>query len=258
MFLKLKSLNFAKKSLTFILTDGLFDDEDASSLFNLISFIEENDMPVYGIGLGFFPEKIKNVFSKAIWSLNPDNLLNALSVFYADETTQSGSHTIVPYDPMFEDIEKVTDNIEKIGLNYNNYFTYKRLIGYLNSRAFYLESTEETSNRDEANNVESNKNNINEEDYMCKKGYFKGLKVLCCCFWSNAYSEDEEKWIRPEYLVKSYSGTKCLNDAFKYYDIDLVIKIKYNKCIEELSKGGKYYAAWIICGNATEKKRNKF
>ena len=252
--LKLKSLNVAKKSLTFILTDGLFDDEDASSLFNLISFIEENDMPVYGIGLGFFPEKIKNVFSKAIWSLNPDNLLNALSVFYADETTQSSSHTIVPYDPMFEDIEKITDDIEKIGLNYNNYFTYKRLIGYLNSRTFYLESTEETSNRDEDNNVESNKNNINEEDYICKKGYFKGLKVLCCCFWSNAHSEAEEKWIRPEYLVKSYSGTKCLNDAFKYYDIDLVIKIKYNECIEELSKGGKYYAAWTICGNGTEKK----
>ena len=252
--LKLKSLNLAKKSLAFILTDGLFDDEDASSLFNLIAFTEENNLPVYGIGLGFYPEKIKNLFFNAIWSLNPDNLLNALSFFYGNEITQNVIYNIVPYEPMFEDINKLTKNIEEIGSNYNDYFTYKKLVGYLKSRTFYLESTEETSNKDEADNIENIKN-INVDDYMCKQGYFKGLKVLCCCFWSNAYSETEAKWIHPVFLKKSYlKEKKCLNDAFKYYDIDLVIKTKYDYCIEELKKGGKYYAAWIICGNGTEKK----
>lgn len=251
--LKLKSLNLTKKSFAFVLTDGLFDDEDTDSLFNLISFVEENDIPIYGIGLGFFPEKIKNIFSKGIWSLNPDNLLNALSVFYGDEINHNASPNIITFSPKFVDIKKVIDDIEEIGLNYNNYFTYKRLVGYFNDRTFYLESTEETSNRDEADNVEKD-TKINEDEYMCKQGYFKGLKVLCCCFWSNAYSDAEEKWIRPEYLKKSYDGKKCLNDAFKYYEIELVIKTKYNECIEELRKGGKYYAAWIICGDGTERK----
>ena len=253
--LNLKSLNLAKKTFTFVLTDGLFDEDDTNSLYNLISFLEENDISIYGVGLGAFPEKIKNIFSKAIWAKNPNNLLNALSVFYGDEITHNGSSYIEPVSPKVDwEKGKIIDDLQEIGQNIHNYITYNKLFGYLNDRTFYLESMEETANRDEADNTEKNPK-INEKEFMCPEGYFKGLKVLCCCFWSNKYSEAEEEWIHPDYLKKSFKkGKKCLNDAFKYYGIDLVIKTKYDECIEELRKGGKYYAAWIICGNGTEKK----
>ena len=251
--LKLKSLNLIKRSFIFVLTDGLFDDKDANALKNLISFLEENYISVYGIGLGLFPVKIKNIFSKGFWSGNANNLLNALSIFYGDENSQNGLTTITPIYPKLKD--RVEEHIKIID-NYNNYITYRKLFSYLRERTFYLESMEETYNRDEADNTEKN-SIINENEYMCSKGQFKGLKVLCCCFWSSDYSDNEKEWIRPEYLKKSFSGGKCLNDAFEFYGIELVIKTKYDECIEELKKGGKYYAAWIICGDGTEKKEIK-
>ena len=253
---KLKTLNLAKKSYSFVLTDGLFDDEDSNSLFNLISLLEENYILIYGIGLGLFPEKIKNIFTKAFWSGNPNNLLNALSVFYGNEITQNASPNIIPIYPKYKDedeVNKIITEILEITKNYNDYITYGKLIEYLFEKTFYMESMEEIANRDEADNIESN-TKINENKYMSIKGAFKGLKVLCCCFWSNDYSYIEENYIHPEYLKKSYSGRKCLNDAFEYFGIELIIKTKYDECIEELKKGGKYYAAWIICGNGTEKK----
>ena len=250
---KLKSLNLTKRSFAFVLTDGLFDNNDTNALKNLISFLEENYISVYGIGLGLFPIKLKNIFSKGFWSGNANNLLNALSVFYGNENSHNGLTTIPPIYP------KINDRGEehsKIIENYNNYITYGKLFSYLRERTFYLESMEEIYNRDEADNIEKN-STINENEYMCIKGQFKGLKVLCCCFWSADYSDTEEEWIRPEYLKKSFTGGKCLNDAFKFYGIELVIKTKYDECIEELKKGGKYYAAWIICGDGTEKKEIK-
>ena len=57
--LKLNSLNLSKKCYNFILTDGLFDEEDTKSLSELISFVEENHISVFGIGLGLYPEKLK-------------------------------------------------------------------------------------------------------------------------------------------------------------------------------------------------------
>ena len=37
--LKYHSLNLTKKSFVFLLTDGLFNEEDKNSLMNLISFV---------------------------------------------------------------------------------------------------------------------------------------------------------------------------------------------------------------------------
>ena len=250
--LKLKTLNLAKKSFVFVLTDGLFDDEDTKSLSDLISFTEESYISVFGIGLGFHPEKIKNIFSKCFWSKNPNNLLNALSLFFGDEVRQIG---VINKTLYISNLEEKLKEIEDISKNYNKYITYSKLFAYLNDRPFNLESMEEIANRDEADNIIENKE-INENNTMCNPGYFTGLKVLCCCFWSKEYAKDvESEFIDPKYLEISYSSGKCLKDAFKYYGIELIVKTKYDECIEELQKGGKYYAAWIICGKGTEIKK---
>ena len=94
--LKLKTLNLTKKAFTFILTDGLFNEEDKESLADLISYIEENYISVYGIGLGLYPEKLENIFTKCFWSSNPNNLLKALSVFFGNEISHSNKFIIKP------------------------------------------------------------------------------------------------------------------------------------------------------------------
>ena len=252
LILKLKSLNLAKKSLAFILTDGYFSNEDKESLSDLISYVEENNISIFGIGLGLYPEKIGNIFQKCFWSSNPNNLLKALSVFYGNEISHSNKFNI---KMKILDLETKLKYISEICDNYGDFITYQKLRAFLEDRPFSLESMEETVNRDEADKIEKNPE-INENNTMCLPGIFKGLKVLCCCFWSkNIAGDNESDWIDPNYLLRkySYSCQHCLKDAFDYYGIDFVIKLNYDECITELQKGGKYYAAWIICGNGEKK-----
>ena len=157
------------------------------------------------------------------------------------------------------------EEIKIIKDNYGDYITYRKLYAYLEERPFYLESLEETVNRDEADEIEKNPE-INENNIMCERDSFKGLKTLCCYFWSKEITgQNESDWIDPKYLSTNFSKDEddfhcikdtfesfkitCLKDAFDYFGITLVIKTKYDDCINELTKGGKYYSAWIICGN---------
>ena len=250
--LKLKSLNLSKKSFTFILTDGYFSNEDKESLSDLISYMEEINISVFGIGLGLYPEKIGNIFQKCFWSSNPNNLLKALSIFYGNEIGHSNKFNI---KMKILDLESKLKDISEISDNYGDFITYQKLFAFLENRPFSLESMEETVNRDEADKIEKNPE-INENNTMCLPGTFKGLKVLCCCFWSkNIAGSNESDWIDPNYLLRkySYSCQHCLKDAFDYYGIDFVVRTNYDECIMELQKGGKYYAAWIICGDGKGK-----
>ena len=143
--LKLNSLNLSKKCYNFILTDGLFDEEDTKSLSELISFVEENHISVFGIGLGLYPEKLKNIFTKCIWSANPNNIFKALSVFFGNEISHTDKFNVIP---KITDLEIKIKELKEINDNYNDYITYQKLFAYLEERPFYLESMEETVNRD--------------------------------------------------------------------------------------------------------------
>ena len=246
--LKLKSLNLSKESYTFILTDGLFNEEDTNSLRDLISFVEENFISVFGIGLGLYPEKLEKIFTKSFWSINPNNLLKALSVFFGNEISHKN---VLGAKPNILEKENKLKEISEIIENYNDYITYRKLSAFLEDRPFSLESMEETVNRDEADKIIKNPD-IDENNTMCRPNSFLGLKVLCCCFWSKEIAgEKESDWIDPKYLTTKYSSScgHCLKDAFDYYGIKLIVKTKYDDCIKELQKGGKYYAAWIICSD---------
>ena len=161
--LKLKSLNLSKKSFTFILTDGLFNQEDRNSLADLISYVEENYISVYGIGLGFYPEKLENIFTKCFWSANPNNLLKALSIFFGNETSYSDKFII---KPTINDLNTKIKDLSEIHENYGDYITYQKLSDFLEESPFSLENIEETINRDEADKIEKNPE-IDETNTMC-------------------------------------------------------------------------------------------
>ena len=108
---------------------------------------------------------------------------------------------------------------------------------------------EEIANRDLADGFGELNPSISEDNTMCKKGEFKGFKILIGIFWSFILSEKESKWVDKKYLLERYDKTKeCLKEVLEYYSIDIVIKEDYKECIEELQTGN-YYAHWVICGD---------
>ena len=81
---KLKSLNSVKRYYTFVLTDGMFDQDKLDELQDYVSFCEESSLEVFGIGLGYYPEGITKIFNKCIWSLNPFMIIKGMAVIFGN------------------------------------------------------------------------------------------------------------------------------------------------------------------------------
>ena len=191
-----------------------------------------------------YPEKLENIFTKCFWSQNQNNLLKALSVFFGNEI--SHPNDIFKIKPVVLDLD---ENLTEINEN-GDCIIYQKLSAFPEDRPFSLESMDENVNRDETDKTDKNLE-INERNILCQPWAFKSLIVLCCCFWGKEIAgKDESDWVDQKYLWTRYSPfSHCLKDAFDYYGIELIVKTKYDEYIMELQKDGKYYAAWIICGD---------
>ena len=77
-------MNSVKKWYCFVLTDGMFEPNEVYEIQDYVSFCEESYIDVFGIGLGYYPEGIKKVFSKCLWCLNPFMILKAMTVFFGN------------------------------------------------------------------------------------------------------------------------------------------------------------------------------
>ena len=108
--------------------------------------------------------------------------------------------------------------------------THQKLSSFPEDRPFNLESMEENVNRDEAHKIDKN-TEINERNTICQPWAFKGLIVLCCCFWGKEIGgKDESDCVDPKYISTSYSPfSHCLKDAFDYYGIEFIVKTKYDE-----------------------------
>ena len=204
---------------------------------------------IFGIGLGLYPKGISDIFSKCIWSLNPDFIGKALSVFYGNEIQYSNeifstkvNLTINKYDIYKELLE-----------NANEFIKYQYLKKFLEETPLFNESFEEIINKDEANEETTNNLLLTNQNTMYAPNFFKGLKCLLCAFWSkNIAGEKEKEWVDYKYFTERYGDKKqkCLKEVFDYYGVELVVKTDYKSCIKELEKG-LYYACWIICGDGS-------
>ena len=251
---KLKSMNTTKKYYTFILTDGLMDKKDMETLQDYISFCEESNLEVYGIGLGYYPEGIKKIFNKCLWSLNPFMILKAMTIFFGNIDKHLEIIPLIgfPQKKLGEVLTKFTTIITK----FNSYQEYKTLYGFLDGLPLLVESLDEITNPDKADEIGKNNLEISDTNTMCKKGEFEGFKILIGMFLSHILSEKESEWVDKKYLLERYNKDKeCLKEVLAYYSIEIVIKEDYKECIQELQKG-IYYAHWIICGDGSGKLPN--
>ena len=65
-------------SFLFVLTDGLFEEDKQEQLKEIIAKLIQTNIQVIGIGLGIYPYGINNIFSQAIYDINPNNLFNSV------------------------------------------------------------------------------------------------------------------------------------------------------------------------------------
>lgn len=66
----------------FVLTDGMFKNEEKEKVNNFLFKCFQYDIKVFGIGVGFYPYNIKSIFQYIIYSKNPKKLIDYIYFFY--------------------------------------------------------------------------------------------------------------------------------------------------------------------------------
>ena len=252
--IKLKTHYGAKKYMCFVLTDGCFDKDKKEDLRNIISYCEELQMNIYGIGLGLYPVGIKEIFSKCLWSPDLKYFFSGLeSIIKNENNFPSDFIWKLGDDDAANILNELTETIENISEKRYNLCKNKNLYKYLEEYTVHIESFNETMNIDQFYDkslaikpIDSNNNS------MFKKGFFGNLKILICCFWGKSIAgKNERDEIDPKYLKERFNNNKnCLADVIGYYGIknnNINVISNYEEAIKEMSSG-KYYATWIICG----------
>lgn len=244
--LKFRNLNAAKKHFAFLFTDGLFANlGERDHIKNYIAQIEESGVSLFGIGLGFYPRGIKDIFGKCTWTLNPNLVLNGVSKLLDNEIRTDSKMTI--FDLEMKNPEEAIENYEK---NYKPNIVFRDLVFKLDEAELFPESMAEFINPEEVKSDTKVNPELNDKNGMASKGAFKGLKILCACFWSKKIAgPDEDERVDPRYLLERHPKSKfCLKDALDFYGIELTVKCNYKECIQ-LLQTGDYYACWVISGD---------
>ena len=225
----------------------MFDTKESEDLQDYISFCEESFIEVFGIGLGYYPEGIKKLFNKCIFCLNPFMIVKVLSIFFGSGIKFIETLPLINFESynMINVLEQFKTIINKL----NSYQEYKTLYGFLDSLPLLIESLDEITNPDLADEVGFSNPEISNSNTMCPKGEFEGFKILIGQFWNCKLSKLESDWVDKKYLSERYDKNKeCLKEVLNYYSIEIVIKEDYKECIKELQTGN-YYAHWIICSD---------
>ena len=252
---KLKSMNSVKKWYCFILTDGMYEQNEVNEIQDYVSFCEESYIDVFGIGLGYYPEGIKKIFTKCLWCLNPFMILKAMSVFFGSTEKYYEELPLIKLEDQKKEIESIK-SLEIIVKKFYSYQEYKELYGFLDKLDVKLECFEEITNPDLADKIGKENPEISGSNTMCKKGEFEGFKILIGLFWNYSLSEKESEWVDKKYLLERYDKEKeCLKEVLDFYSMEIVIKEDYEECILELQTGN-YIEHWIICSDGAGKLPN--
>lgn len=256
--MKLKSTISTKKSFLFVFTDGLYDENEQTSLKNLILACRESSISVFGIGIGLYPKGIERIFQKCLWSINPAYIITAISKFFGNETPSKLKEINALFGPPRPDIADIKIVLSKICDRYPGTIIYKKLNRYLYDQTLYKESCPDF--QPEKEGIDSSNTNAEWDDKstMYAKDAFKGQKILICAYWSKSIAgKDESEWVDPIYLTQRYNDDNtCVSEVLQYYGFEVTVVQSYKQAITEL-KSGQYIEAWIICGDSSNKLPDK-
>ena len=126
-----------KENYLFILTDGLYKENEIKRIKYFIDQCIDLRMKIYGIGIGIYPYNAKNIFDNFIYAQNPDNLIKGISKFFG-QNIKSKNNFDQPNENklnIFNINIKTDDLIKKLDINekYPSEFLFNKLRKKLNN-----------------------------------------------------------------------------------------------------------------------------
>ena len=243
-------------SYLFILTDGLYQENEHKRILRAVSNCVKSGMNVFGIGIGIYPAKIEYLFPKIIYCNNPYNVNKAIANFFGESI--SG---LKNYMTFMEGLElnyeiNLNNSITQVindstSLNFQSLFNKLSEID-VETDAFLLFSNQEDEMEDTNSEIKSNPKGEDKE--LLKKDRLKGQKILIVMLWSKALNKEENESIHKDYLTNVGPQSKaCLKDALDHLGVIIEIVENYRDAIEKITsknEQGKcpYYAVWVING----------
>jgi hypothetical protein len=251
---KIKSLSSTQRSYLFVFTDGLFDSSQRQELKNLFRLCRDNMIEVFGIGIGRYPARAFELFSKVVWALHPNHLITALSCFFGNESIPPAQRIelFMPEAPKSAGFEALLQSVTQ---KWNDICCYKDLYKHLRDQTLYQQSMPDFHPEDSGLSGGRATNPVFiPEKAMYAAGTFAGQKILVCCFWSKTLAETvESPFIDPKYLTQRFPGTThCVQDVLNHYGIKLEVVQNYKDGMLKMQTG-QHYALWVICGGGTGK-----
>ena len=247
---RMRNNNFP--SFLFVLTDGLFQEEQQKQLKEFIAQLIQTNLHIIGIGLGVYPYGISKIFGQFVYDINPNNLLHSiLSIIEGNMNDKNEMNYIQKEEDKEKDISSA----------------YRQLIGNKNF-CFYslreeLKQSPLTTNcydmlSDEINaGYDKEGRPINPEGDnigLFKPNSLSGQKILIVMLWSCALSGIENKLLDPRYIEETNeSNSKCIKNVVEYLGVKVKTVLNYEDAIKEITKKdekGKcnYYTVWVMCG----------
>jgi len=163
--LKFRNLNAAKKHFAFIFTDGLFSNlAEKEHIKNYIAQIEESGVSLFGVGLGFYPKGIKDIFGKCTWALNPHLILNGIAKLLDNEIKTDSTMNIIKLE--MKNPEEIIENYEK---NFSHNVVFRDLVYKLDEAELFPESMTQFINPEEVKSDTKVNPELNDNNGMAKK-----------------------------------------------------------------------------------------
>ena len=245
-------------SYLFVLTDGLYQENEYKRILRTVSNCVKSGLNVFGIGIGIYPVRIEKLFPKIIYCHNPYNLNKAIANFFG-ESISGVKDSMIFMDRDEAEHTKILNNkiVDIINKSQNENFNFVNLYKILNeviveTDAFLLISNQEDEMIDMGGEVKGNP--IGEGKELLKKNALKNHKILIVMLWSKTLNKEENQCIHKDYITKPSPESKaCLKDALDHLGIIIEVVENYRAAIEKLTskdQNGKcpYYACWIING----------
>ena len=244
-----------RESYLFVLTDGLSHVKDEKNINYFSKKCKNIGIKIFGIGLGIFPYKAKDLFETFIYSVNPDNLLKALSKIFGKIIKIETEMKLISKAKALTN-EKLIDLFSK--MKDINKFYYEDLRKKLEDIEKGEDVLKNFCGIEMPTEIECKIFNVEEgkDLEIYSKNTLITQKILMVMLWSYDLNKMEENpYVHPKYIdeVSKINGGVSIKTVIEHFGIENKIVVDYESAIQELLKKNEngecnYYAVWIFCG----------
>ena len=244
-----------RESYLFVLTDGLSHVKDEKDVNYFSKKCKNIGIKIFGIGLGIFPYKAKDLFETFIYSVNPDNLLKALSKIFGKIIKIETEMKLISKAKALTN-EKLSDLFSK--MKDINKFYYEDLRKKLEDIEKGEDVLKNFCGIEMPTEIECKIFNVEEgkDLEIYSKNTLITQKILMVMLWSYDLNKMEENpYVHPKYIdeVSKINGGVSIKTVIEHFGIENKIVVDYESAIQELLKKNEngecnYYAVWIFCG----------